>query len=64
MNDDSDEGELIVYGSNVMQGYHNKPQETKETMTNNGGLRTGDRAFVDKDGFLLYHRSYQGAVQA
>jgi long-chain acyl-CoA synthetase len=52
MNDDSAEGELIVYGPNVMQGYHNKPEETKATMTNDGGLITGDRAFVDKEGFL------------
>ncbi len=52
MNDDSAEGELIIYGPNVMQGYHNKPEETKATMTHDGGLRTGDRAFVDKDGYL------------
>jgi long-chain acyl-CoA synthetase len=53
MNDDSAEGELVIYGPNVMQGYHNKPEETKATMTSDGGLRTGDRAFVDKDGFLF-----------
>jgi long-chain acyl-CoA synthetase len=52
MNDDSEEGELIIYGPNVMQGYHNKPEETKATMTDDGGLRTGDRAYVDKEGFL------------
>lgn len=53
MGDDSVEGELIIYGPNVMQGYHNKPEETKATMTDDGGLRTGDRAYVDKDGFLF-----------
>jgi long-chain acyl-CoA synthetase len=53
LNDDSAEGELIIYGPNVMQGYHNKPEETKASMTSDGGLRTGDRAFVDKDGFLF-----------
>lgn len=46
------EGELIIYGPNVMKGYHNKPEETRATMTDDGGLRTGDRAFVDEDGFL------------
>lgn len=53
MNDDSAEGELVIYGPNVMQGYHNKPEDTKATMTADGGLRTGDRAYVDKDGFLF-----------
>lgn len=47
------EGELVIYGPNVMKGYHNKPEETKATMTDDGGLRTGDRAFVDDDGFLF-----------
>jgi len=50
---DSREGELIVYGPNVMKGYFNKPEETKATMTEDGGLRTGDRAFVYDDGFLF-----------
>ncbi|MBP7738505.1 MAG: long-chain fatty acid--CoA ligase [Spirochaetes bacterium] len=46
------EGELVIYGPNVMKGYHNKPEETRATMTDDGGLRTGDRAFVDQDGFM------------
>lgn len=46
------DGELIVYGPNVMKGYHNKPEATREVMTQDGGLRSGDRAFVDEDGFV------------
>lgn len=47
------DGEIIIYGPNVMQGYHNKPEATKAVMTPDGGFRTGDRGRIDKDGFLF-----------
>jgi long-chain acyl-CoA synthetase len=46
------DGEIVVYGPNVMKGYHNRPEDTKATMTSDGGFRTGDRGRLDKDGFL------------
>ena len=46
------DGEIIIYGPNVMQGYFNKPDATKAVMTPDGGFRTGDRGRLDEDGFL------------
>lgn len=36
-----------------MKGYWNRPEATKETITPDGWLRTGDIAYVDKDNFFF-----------
>jgi len=49
--DRPDEGEVIVHGPNIMQGYWNLPEATAEVMTEDGGFRTGDLGKM-VDGFL------------
>lgn len=46
-----DEGELIVRGPNLMQGYHNKPAETASALRK-GWYHTGDLAKSDAAGYL------------
>jgi long-chain acyl-CoA synthetase len=46
------EGEIVIYGTGVMQGYHNLPDATRESLTPDGGLRSGDLGRFDADGFL------------
>ncbi|ABG31479.1 4-coumarate--CoA ligase family protein [Roseobacter denitrificans] len=46
------EGELWVRGPQVMAGYLNNPEATRESIVENGWLRTGDIARIDGDSFV------------
>jgi long-chain acyl-CoA synthetase len=51
--EDGKQGEILVYGPNVMVGYYNRDQENKEVFTDDSGFRTGDLGYLDDDGFLF-----------
>lgn len=50
-NENSEKGEMLVRGPQVMQGYWQKDSDTSDCITN-GWLRTGDIAQMDEDGFF------------
>ena len=48
----SPEGEIQYKHPGVMAGYYKDPEKTKETFTEDGYLRTGDKGRLDADGYL------------
>jgi acyl-CoA synthetase (AMP-forming)/AMP-acid ligase II len=46
-------GEFWVRSDQCMAGYWNKPDATRDTITDDGWLRTGDVGYRDADGYLF-----------
>ena len=46
-----EQGEVVIKGPNVTRGYENNPEANASSFTD-GWFRTGDRGFLDADGYL------------
>ena len=66
----SDIGELLIRAEGCTPGYYQQPEKTAE-LWQNGWLHTGDKAYVDDDGFIFitgrvkdYFKTIQGKFVA
>ncbi|TQL78945.1 long-chain acyl-CoA synthetase [Stackebrandtia endophytica] len=48
----ADNGELLIKGPQVFKGYWHNQEATEESFNEDGWLKTGDVAEIDKDGYL------------
>jgi long-chain acyl-CoA synthetase len=46
-------GEVLIRSPGMFRGYYKQPEATREAMTEDGWLRTGDAGFVDRSGHLV-----------
>lgn len=56
-------GEIFIRGWWTMNGYFKQPELTRKTMDGRGFVRTGDRAFIDAEGYLHFLGRYKNMLR-
>jgi long-chain acyl-CoA synthetase len=49
----AEDGEVLIRSAAVFKGYYKQPDATRETMIDDGWLRSGDSGFIDRRGHLV-----------
>ncbi|WP_395622833.1 AMP-binding protein [Sphingomonas daechungensis] len=48
-------GEIVARGPNMLAGYYNAPEKTRETIDDDGWMHTGDIGSMDEHGHIMFH---------